>query len=162
MPAKPNKLFRNSYEARSAHKMAMEGEDGIYEARFWQKFHEEFPDLSPGAVQSVLENNWDELDPLPPAQAVDRLVQLAGGRGRQPAPKSNSEEWNNPTPPRNPDAPLTTADIVRNRAANRRQWHEANGYKIEERRRAEAPLDDARKELARLKKENAASKEDAA
>jgi hypothetical protein len=161
MPAKPNKLFRNSTEALAAHKMAMSGEDGIYEARFWQKFHEEFPDLSPGAVQSVIENNWDELDPMPPAQAVDRLVQLAGGRGRPPAPRSNSEEWRNPTPYRDPNAPLTTADIVRKRAASRREWSEANAYKIAERRRADAPLDNAKKELAHLKR-NASQQEDAA
>jgi hypothetical protein len=163
MPAKPpNKLFRNSYEARSAHKMAMAGEDGIYEARFWRAFHEEYPDVAPGAVQSVLEHNWDELDNKPPDQAIDHLVRLAGGGRPQPPPRSNSEEWRNPTPPRNPDAPLTTADIIRRHAAGRREWQDANGYKIEERRRAEAPLDDARKEIARLKNENAASKEDAA
>ena len=153
MPAKPNKIFRTREVALAAHRMAMEGNDTLYEARVWKAFHEEFPDIAPGVIQSVLENNFDQLDRAPADKQLDLLVSLAGGSRPQPPARSSPEEW---PKHRNPDEPLTTGDIVRQRAANRRQWGEASASKIAERRRAEAPLDAARKELARLKDGRAA------
>jgi len=162
MPSKPNKLFPTREAALTTHKMAMKGNDTIYEARFWRNFHEEFPDVSPGAVQSVLENNWDELENAPTDQAIDRLVTLAGGRRPHRGPIANAEEWRQAREARErANEPPSLSSIINKRAAQKREWQEANADKIAERRRAEAPLDQAKKELARLQRE-ASTKEDAA
>ena len=140
MPDDP-KLFRNSTEAITAYKMSLE-EDGhdLFETRVWKAFSEQHPGLDPSAVETVLRQHWDELETMRGDQALDRLAVLAGGRRSSP-----------PMPEPNPRDIPTISGYLHKRREHRRTWHDAMKETISDRRRADAPLDRARQELAEVR-----------
>ena len=146
MPDDP-KLFRNSTEAITAYKMSLE-EDGhdLFETRVWRAFSEQHPGLDPQAVERVLRSNWDELETLRGDQALDRLAMLAGGRRSPAMPEEPKPKdiWHK-------DTPLTLCDIIYKRREGRRVVGEATKETIFNRRRAEAPLENAQRQLAEIR-----------
>ena len=79
------RLFRTANEAIAFHRGALteEGASELYPARMWQAFHEENPGLDPDAVDRAIKEHWDDLQKLPPDQALDLLVEASGGSRRQ-------------------------------------------------------------------------------
>lgn len=148
MPA-DQRLFRNATEAIVSYKMSHKDdvpEAELFETRFWRAFNEKHPGLDPQAVERVLRSNWDELETMRSDQALDRLVMLAGGR-RSPAMPSEPKEkdiWD-------PETPLTLSELVHKRREVRRIHGDANEQRLFERRRADAPLEKARQELAEIR-----------
>jgi len=146
MPRSDGRIFQNSEEARASWFNYKAGnlKAGI-EARLWEDLEEAKADLDPATVDQALGAHWDAIEHMPIDEGLRALADAALGKPPgQPKPGSLPAEYPELYAK---DAKLSLSQIIKKRHLEREAVRKATEQEIFDKRRAEAPLEDARRQL---------------